>query len=265
VRCVTAGDSKNAPARGARGGNASPGRAERYSSVSPARDVRRRDLAIPPEPSAVTGDGIQRSSAVPSVRSAPGLGQITGRGGPGRGADAAEPHVPGSQRSRAVCSAGVAWRNGLLQHQHRSIGRRNHDDVTSSWSGPLQSHIVVVTRTTPSRVHALRRGYRAVQVAPRQPRDARDARDRWCRVGSGGGGGQRRGGDKTSGGAGTMAKRPAPRRGRPLCALVRRCAWLCGALGSGGALGVRRWLRLGRRPGCGSCWGRPGCRGPSWW
>lgn len=40
MRCVTAGDSKNAPARGARGGNASPGRAERYSSVSPARDVR---------------------------------------------------------------------------------------------------------------------------------------------------------------------------------------------------------------------------------
>ena len=40
MRCVTAGDSKNAPARGARGGNAGPGRAERYSSVSPARDVR---------------------------------------------------------------------------------------------------------------------------------------------------------------------------------------------------------------------------------
>jgi hypothetical protein len=25
--------------------------------------------------------------------------------------------------------------------------RRNHDDVTSSWSGPLQSHIVVVALT----------------------------------------------------------------------------------------------------------------------
>jgi hypothetical protein len=40
MRYVTAGDSRNAPARGARGGNASPGRAERYSSASPARDVR---------------------------------------------------------------------------------------------------------------------------------------------------------------------------------------------------------------------------------
>jgi hypothetical protein len=64
---------------------------------------------------------------------------------------------------------------------------------------------------------------------------------------------------------GTMAKRPVP-------------GWKPAAVrsGSGGAPGsagrsrwagawVRRWLRLGRRPGCGSCWGRPGCRGPSWW
>ena len=70
MRCVTAGDSKNAPARGARGGNASPGRAERYSSVSPARDVRpgisrpRRSL----RPSRVTASsGLRQIQGTDSV------------------------------------------------------------------------------------------------------------------------------------------------------------------------------------------------------
>jgi hypothetical protein len=76
---------------------------------------------------------------------------------------------------------------------------------------------------------------------------------------------KRRRGDKTSGGPGTVAKRPTPRRGRPRCALVRRCAWSGGAPWVRLCALVRRWLRLGRRPGCGSCWGRPGYRGPSWW
>ena len=241
--CVTAGDSKNAPARGGTGRQRQPwsGRAVRLSITCAGCPAR--GLATPPEPSAVTSDGIQRSSAVPSVRSAPGLGQITDRGGPGRGADAAEPHVPGSQCSRAVCSADVAGRNGLLSHQHRSIWRRNHDDVTSPWSGPLQSHIVVVTRTTPSRVHALRRGCWAVQVAPRQPRDARDG---WCCVGSGGEVASRVA-TKQAAARGQWRSGRFPCGNRPRCARARAVR-SGGAPGSGGG---SRWAALGSGGGFG--------------
>ena len=261
MRYVTAGDSKT-PRREAHGAATPALFGPSGTAQYHLRGMSDRDLTTPPEPSAVTGDGIQRSSAVPSLRSAPGLAKSRAVAPPGRGADATEPHVPGSQRSRAVCSADVAYGNGLLSHQHRSIWHRNHDDVTSPWSGPLQSHIVVVTRTTPSRVHALRRGYRAVQVTPRQPRDARDG---WCCVGSGEEVASGGAGTKTSGGPGTMAKRPVPSGNRPRCARARagRLARAGGSRRAGAR--VRRWLRLGRRSGCGSCWGRPGCRGPSWW
>jgi hypothetical protein len=245
VRYVSTGDSKNAPARGARGGNASPDRAERYSSVSPARDVRRRDLAIPPEPSAVTGDGIQRSSAVPSVRSAPGLGQITGRGGPGRGADAAEPHVPAanaharfaarmSRGETDFCHISTA-RSGAATTAMSHRRGQDHGRVTSWWL-PGRRRVA----STPYGVGIGRYTWR--QGNPR------DARDKWCRVGSGG--------EVARGGAGTnkrrpgrKGKRPVPSRNRPRCARNQ-----AGRLGSGGALEVAG-ARGGRPLGLGGGFG----------
>ena len=221
MRYVAAGDSKNAPARGARGGNASPGRGRAVQlSITCAGcpigiSRPRRSL----RPSRVTASSGLRQCQVYGPRA--GLAKSRTVAAP---AAVLTPlsRMSGSQRSRAVGSADVAWRNGLLSHQHRSIGRRNHDDVTSSWSGPLQSHIVVVTRTTPSRVHALGRGYRAVQVAPRH-------------LGTLGidGAVSAAAGEVASGGAGTKqaAARGQWRSGRPRGGAGRCALWSGGALG----------------------------------